>query len=227
MSKDILTIKEAAEELNADEIAVMRVISRQALKAVQVGSGQERPWRVTRDSLLQFVSAGAADLQMPTIQSGWFDNSDLSEVMFQSEVKKATETQRLSDDEIRSRAKQSPGVRSFTQGLTVSPSVRRIINTPLGTRFRFNSVGDDFYAAQLRAFVRRSMKPIASVTKFYSDPAAYNETVNTAVVGVLAQKVSYPESRHVDGSTYTITYELSNAIWMPADRAFEVVRKTF
>lgn len=226
MNKDILTIKEVAEELNATELAVNRLVARGTLKAIELGTDPHRPWRVMREALLAFVSAGATDLVMPTINRGWFDDRDLSDVNFPKEIALATQTQRLTDDQIRSLVKRNPGVRSFTHRLDVSPSVRRVITTKLSEKCRFRTLGEDHLALQVRAIARKEMKPLGTLPKFYASPDEYNRIFEAAVRKLLGAKVAHDELRSVDASVYTITYELPHGAWA-SDSVIEVAHRAF
>lgn len=229
MSDQLLTVSEVAGELSVDDLAVMRLISKRALKGVQVGSGKNRPWRVTRAELLSYVSAGAKDLVMPTSSSaGWFDNRDLMRHVIHNSIEEATQTQRLTDTQILAAAGQGKKfTRTITHRLQVSPSVRRVLQTRIDDSYRFDTVGDDFAAAQLRKAAREKMKPIASLHRLYSGSDELWRIQQEAVLTFLSGKISYHEQRVVGGSTFTIYYELLNSSWMNSDAVFIIMDKAF
>lgn len=226
MTTNILTVQEVAEELEATELEVMRVIARGSLKAVKLGS-EGNLWRVTRDELLKFVSAHSEDLPMPPSDHGWFDDQDLSPIDFRSAIKSNTRQQLLTDDQIIGLSAESEGTRSLNHRLVATPSVMRVVGTQLGDKFRFASLGENYVAAELRAEARRQMNPLPSLSKIYSSPAELANVVNAAMIKVLAGKVAYYEQRLVDGSNFTIFYELLNTSWTTPEAVFQIVNKAF
>ncbi|MFV0446642.1 MAG: helix-turn-helix domain-containing protein [Planctomycetaceae bacterium] len=58
-----LTVKEAAQELAAAPVAVLRLICLGILPATQLSNG----WRITADNLQNYVGRGAPRLTMPEV----------------------------------------------------------------------------------------------------------------------------------------------------------------
>jgi len=76
MSK-LLSIEDAAAELNVGALAVNRLIARRVLKATPIDKGAKTvagSYRIVDSDLADYVRRGAPDVKPPDHNDGWFSS---------------------------------------------------------------------------------------------------------------------------------------------------------
>jgi len=134
-------------------LPVKRLIARRVLPAVQVGTADDSPWRISLDALRAYIGRGAPDLQPPEgTQDGWpcAVGSEWRAGQFVADVIEALADQ-VPDD---ARAIPIEGGTTPEVALKVTAAIRAIITAPSLDR---KPLGDD--AADYAAAIGKPLPP--------------------------------------------------------------------
>ncbi|MGC4004686.1 MAG: helix-turn-helix domain-containing protein [Pirellulales bacterium] len=224
MSTTLLTLKDTANELNTDDIHILRLIARGKLAATRLGETKER--RVTREALTAYIDGGAQDLEGPPMAGVWFDEKKNLADFFWQKARNLLESQRIPAAELKERYIKND-YRSFKVQLTITPEIRDLMNSkPKTTTFtlpdekpsRLKTLYEAYAVYWLQHFAKQALTPLGKLVmeplaKLYDSQENYAEYTGAAMARFLNAKIgmrdyAYDEKTSRNGD---VDYELSNA----------------
>lgn len=206
--KTLLDVADVAKELNVNPIAVKRLIARRRLQATRLGETDQ--WRITAESLADYVKRGAQDLIGPAVDELWFtDNLAFQENLFSEKLLAAARDQRLTQADVDQLAKKQPKL-EFDLRLKLSPAMLTVVQGPPGLDAfnpnkemyaRFKDWRELYLAEGLRNQARTAIRKNAkwkarpSIEMLYASPEQYSEITDAAMTAVEQKQLLFKESR--------------------------------
>lgn len=185
----LLTLGDVAEQLETNEVSVLRLISRGRLQATRIPPDK---WRVLPDEFFGYVRDGAQDFRdlrnVPDVLTETADEFKATEL--EKAVIRAAKPIRLSDSqaEVRGRkklAEKNRGARVKSTGVELSfpvkvtPAIRAVVDGPIRSAFQapgqtwvYENFGDLFLAQKLREALLAQWTGYRPLPKFFSDGAS-------------------------------------------------------
>lgn len=195
----LLTINQAAEQLQSDPLKVARLISQNGLAATQMGSRGE--FLIVPANLTAYVQAGAPGFTPPPWDSNsrWFASQDTrTSGQFPDAIMAAVESKWPDEATVQSWYLANPQA-SYELAIELSDVRSTILQAPPKSIMpnsppsRYGSWGAEFIAATWRTIVARR---IGSRQLFHLyDPASYRAAVDGAWTELLTQAISRTGSK--------------------------------
>jgi hypothetical protein len=244
----LLTPANVAEQLEANELSILRLIGRGRLRATSV-SGK---WLLTPADLQNYVQRGAEDFRDLRGKPDVLDDNSMS---FKAEelekaVFRAAEDQKLSDEnaEVRARRQSTaagkpqvsrPGLahEELLVQLRLTASILAVLDGPIasafkipGTSYPFEKFGDLFLGEKLREQINRQHRDAAKKPNtpaplewLYGSPEHYKAVVQEALRQVAAGAITGDERKRFpdrgEGDiSVHVTYSLANSLWATSAR---------
>jgi len=194
--RDLLTFDDAAEELQTTTFAVKRIVARGRIVAYRLR--KSGPFRLQRKDLTAYVTAGAKDLDPPTLQSNWLDGS-----IGRSAVEFAEAISGAAEDQIPAQAPDSEPGAVRRVALKVSPAIRKVIERSVPVLFSMKGSPESPYrdwrelylCHQIRNLARtvvdQSLTGLTPLDKLYADAAAYSRVTSEAAQVLSKRQISF------------------------------------
>lgn len=219
MSTTLLTIDEAAKELNVKPLVVKRAIALRLLNATMIGGQQ---FRIVPSELQKYVAQGAPRLQMPAVEDhdgGWlslpgvYDNAASLEITIRGLISKAAPIERPANivdgqvtsmnipatEEMRALMKQNPDRSAFS--IPGTPA------NPYATKADWHSVAK--LSAILLRMTKAASNPASGLDMLYRTPEDFQRLTDEAWNEYQKQSVrvskAYP-AKSPFGSPATVSF---------------------
>jgi len=185
-------VEAVASELGTTPIGVRRLIARERLQAVTLGTGPKAPWRVSSAELDKYIGSGCPDLACPDLKGDWFGGADcdVAAGVFLSAMQTAIAAQ--IPEEAPAADEVQVALSNAMRAAMIAPPVKQPGSDRDGQTFP-----DAFstYAVQrLRFFARKAMantgKVAGGVSRLYESPAVYSAVTGKAMAKLLSSAIS-------------------------------------